>query len=94
MFPVSAGAANLVAKQRLQDVGAIASERAAELYGLNVLDRNIQDLSDNVTRFIVLSRCAIPNALPHKMLDHQVKRQTHHAYTLHHFQLHAVRGAM
>ena len=54
----SAGAANMVAAQQLQDVGAVASERAAELYGLTVLDKGIQDLADNVTRFIVLSRCA------------------------------------
>lgn len=37
-------------------MGAIASRRAAELYGLEVLDEGVQDLKDNVTRFIVLSR--------------------------------------
>lgn len=52
----TAGAAQMVSKQQLKGVAAVASSRAAELYGLEVLDQGIQDNSDNVTRFIVLSR--------------------------------------
>ena len=52
----TAGAAQAVAAQRLEGVAAVASRRAAELYGLEVLDEDIQDAKDNVTRFIVLSR--------------------------------------
>ena len=40
----------------LQGVGAVASRRAAELYGLEIVDENINDNKDNVTRFIKLAR--------------------------------------
>ena len=39
-----------------QGVGAIGSVLAAEVYGLSVLARNIQDARTNATRFIVLGR--------------------------------------
>jgi prephenate dehydratase len=54
----TAGAAQAVSQQRLVGVAAVASRRAAELYGLDILDEGIQDMKDNVTRFLVLSRCA------------------------------------
>lgn len=46
----------MVSRQQMQGVGAVASRRAAELYGLDILDEGIQDFKDNVTRFIKLSR--------------------------------------
>ena len=37
---------------------AIAGDMAAELYGLHVLDRHIEDEADNTTRFLVIGRQA------------------------------------
>lgn len=52
----TAGAAKMIAENQWHDVAAIASRRAGELYGLDVLEEGIQDAKDNITRFIVLSR--------------------------------------
>jgi chorismate mutase/prephenate dehydratase len=38
------------------NAGALASALAAELYGLKIHDANIQDSSENVTRFLVIGR--------------------------------------
>src|SRR5215212_8182069 len=60
----TAGAAKRIAEQRLERVGAIASRRAAELYGLEVLAESIQTYPDNYTRFGALSRVSQPLAEP------------------------------
>ncbi|KAL2239481.1 UNVERIFIED_CONTAM: Arogenate dehydratase/prephenate dehydratase 2, chloroplastic [Sesamum indicum] len=52
----TAGAAKHVAFHKLKDAGAVASMTAAKIYGLNVLAEDIQDDSDNVTRFLMLAR--------------------------------------
>ncbi|KAM4101804.1 hypothetical protein ACB094_05G173100 [Castanea mollissima] len=52
----TAGAAQMVASTGLRDTGAVASARAAEIYGLDVLAEKIQDDDDNITRFLVLAR--------------------------------------
>jgi len=38
------------------NAGALASALAAEIYGLTILEPNIQDSSENVTRFLVIGR--------------------------------------
>ncbi|KAL3835074.1 hypothetical protein ACJIZ3_009810 [Penstemon smallii] len=52
----TAGAAKIVASERVRENGAIASARAAEIYGLQILAHNFQDASNNITRFLLLSR--------------------------------------
>ena len=49
-------AAQKVAKDRDASVAAIASRETAELYGLQILDHDINESSTNTTRFAVFSR--------------------------------------
>ena len=58
----TAGAAKRIADERLEGVAAIASRRAAELYGLEVLAERIQTYPDNSTRFGALARAPEPLA--------------------------------
>ena len=52
----TAGAARRIAEDKLSGTAAVASRRAAELYGLTVLADRIQTYPDNYTRFGALSR--------------------------------------
>jgi len=52
----TAGSVKMIKEEQLKDAGAIASERAAEIYDMKVLAKEIGDSSNNYTRFFVLSK--------------------------------------
>ncbi|WP_019010000.1 prephenate dehydratase [Deinococcus aquatilis] len=52
----TAGSAKDLAARGARDEAVIASARAAELYGLNILASEIEDEPFNLTRFMILSR--------------------------------------
>ena len=56
----TAGAAAHIAQNELPGVAAVASERAAQLYGMEIYDSGIQDDKSNVTRFLALAREPLP----------------------------------
>jgi prephenate dehydratase len=55
-YPDTAGAAAEAAARGDRTVAAIAPPGAAEIYGLNLLEANIADAGDNMTRFVILAK--------------------------------------
>jgi arogenate/prephenate dehydratase len=52
----TAGSARLIRDGNLTDTAAIASARAAKLFGLEILQAGVEDFADNITRFILIGR--------------------------------------
>jgi prephenate dehydratase len=52
----TAGAAKMVREGNRRDAAAVASRRAAEVFGLAILKESIQDFRDNITRFCVVTK--------------------------------------
>ena len=52
----TAGSVKMIKEKRLDGASAIAGERAAQIYGLKVVKKGIEDYSTNSTRFLVVSR--------------------------------------
>jgi len=58
LIPASdtAGSVRMIKEQGRLDYGAVASAKAAEIYGMKIIAREIEDNPHNFTRFFVLSR--------------------------------------
>jgi prephenate dehydratase len=52
----TAGSVKMIRDENMRDAAAIASRWAAEDYGMQILKAEIEDIPENFTRFLVLSR--------------------------------------
>jgi prephenate dehydratase len=52
----TAGSVKFIKKSMKIDAAAIASKRAAQIYDMKILDENIEDNSNNFTRFFIVSK--------------------------------------
>mmetsp|Transcript_18204 Transcript_18204/g.23985 ORF Transcript_18204/g.23985 Transcript_18204/m.23985 type:complete len:701 (+) Transcript_18204:119-2221(+) len=73
----TAGSAKMIKEQNLVDCAAIASDIAAETYGMEVLESNIEDDECNFTRFLLLSRQPV-----NSYLSPQIAAKTSLVFTL------------
>ena len=70
-FHDTADAAKEIRNKNLKGVGAIASDLAAELYGLEIIAPEIETIKENYTRFYVLSK-----SHNHELHDRQADKAT------------------
>ncbi|MEM2111638.1 MAG: prephenate dehydratase [Candidatus Bathyarchaeia archaeon] len=58
----TAGSVKLIKEKNMVDAAAVASERAAEIYDMKILIKNIADNPNNYTRFFILSKSDAPQS--------------------------------
>jgi prephenate dehydratase len=55
----TAGSVKMLKESGARDTAAIASRRASEIYGMQILEEGIEDNSENYTRFLAISKTAM-----------------------------------
>jgi prephenate dehydratase len=55
----TAGSVKLLGESGVRDTAAIASRRAADIYGMQILEEGIEDNPENYTRFLAISKEAL-----------------------------------
>jgi prephenate dehydratase len=55
----TAGSVKMLKESGARDTAAIASRRAAEIYGMQILEEGVEDSSENFTRFLAITKKAI-----------------------------------
>jgi prephenate dehydratase len=54
----TAGSVKMLKETGLRDTAAIASRRAAEIYGMQILEEGVEDNAENYTRFLAIAKTA------------------------------------
>jgi arogenate/prephenate dehydratase len=62
----TAGSVKMLKEENIRDGAAIASRRAAEIYGMDILEEGLEDSEENYTRFLILSREPVQTQGPSK----------------------------
>lgn len=75
----TAGSVKMLKESGAKDVAAIASKRAAELYGMQILEEGIEDNAENYTRFLAVGRESV---VPENDLHAGVMAKTSIVFTL------------
>ncbi len=78
----TAGSAKIIAAEKDSTKLAIASKRAGELYGLEILQENLADEEWNITRFFCITHANNPEPLQLKIKPDTAQHKTSIAFTL------------
>ena len=64
----TAGAVKMIKEKKLNDAQPLQAREAADLYGMEIWEENIEDKTNNYTRFLVISKA---QSEPTGMMGHR-----------------------